>query len=62
MTNNFQFGEFWIKISDEGARAKATVHDYKSDEQLGSGEGRTIEAALGAAVLVAAETLQRRQR
>jgi MYXO-CTERM domain-containing protein len=62
MTNNFQFGEFWIKVSDEGQRAKATVHDYKTDEQLGMGEARTIEAALGAAVLAAAEVLQRRQR
>ncbi|MCC6455808.1 MAG: hypothetical protein IT328_12730 [Caldilineaceae bacterium] len=62
MTKNFQFGEFWIKTSDEGPRAKASVHDLKTDEQLGMSEARTIEAALGAAVLAAAEVLQRRER
>jgi hypothetical protein len=62
MAKNFQFGEFWIRTSDEGERAQASVHDLKSDELLGSGQARTIEAALGAAVLSAAETLQRRQR
>jgi hypothetical protein len=62
MKTSFQFGDFWIKINETREVIQATVHDLKSDEQLGAGQGRTVELAVGTAVLAAAEMLQMRQR